>query len=59
MGGSHVWGRGSGPCTVKSNVSWVMVTWGPPVNRQTRLKTLPSRKFVGGGKNVARNQAVY
>ena len=35
-----------------------MVTWAlpPPVNsetdRETRLKTLPSRNFVGGGKNT-------
>ena len=42
-------GRGQGqrgdPCTVRSNASWVMVTWWPPVNGQTRLKTLPSRNF--------------
>ena len=31
-GGGKSWGRG---CTVKSNTSWVMITWGPPVNRQT------------------------
>ena len=30
--------------TVRSNASWVMVTWGPPVDRQTdtSVKTLPS-----------------
>ena len=45
---SLVGGQGQGdPCTVRSNASWVMVTWWPPVNGQTRLKTLPSRNFVG------------
>ena len=34
-------------CAVRFNALWAM---GPPVNRdrQIRLKTLPSRKFVGG-----------
>ena len=40
-----------GSCTVKSNASWVMVTWDWTfsylVDRQTRLITLPSRNFVG------------
>ena len=37
---------------VKSNASWAMVTWDPlPVDRQTRLKTLHSRNFIGGRKN--------
>ena len=50
-------GRGCwGPCTVRShvrggeggfNISWVRVTWKPPVNIQARLKTLPSHNFVG------------
>ena len=36
-------GAGLGPCTGGG------CTWEPPpVNKQTRLKTLPSRKFVGG-----------
>ena len=35
-----------GVCTVRSNVSWVMVTWDPLVNRQTPVKTLLSRNFV-------------
>ena len=41
----------SGPCTVRYNESWVMVTLGPPCEQndgQTRLKTLPSRNFVDG-----------
>ena len=44
-------GRGRGPCTVRYNGSWVMVTLGPPCEQndgQTRLKTLPSRNFVDG-----------
>ena len=41
-----------GPCMVKSNASWAMVTWDPlPVNRQTRLKILHSRNFIGGRNN--------
>ena len=41
-------GRGC-PCILRSNASWVMITWDPqPLpseqnNRQTRLKTLPSQ----------------
>ena len=43
-----IWEGGWGLCTVRSIASWVMVTWGPPpVNRQTRVKTLPSHNFVG------------
>ena len=34
-------GRTGETCTMRSNVSWVVVTWGAPVDRQTRLKTLP------------------
>ena len=43
-----------GSCMVRSNVSCVMVTWDPlplmnrQTNRHTPLKTLLSRKFVGG-----------
>ena len=35
------WGpmSGGGPWTVRSNASWVMVTWGPPVNRLTDRHT--------------------
>ena len=49
--GSHVWCPGGQdqdqvPCIVWSNASWVMVTWGPPVDRQTWLKALPSHNFV-------------
>ena len=43
----------TGACTVRSNVAWVMVTWGPLLlwtNRQTRVKTFPSRNFVCGRK---------
>ena len=40
-----------GGCTVRSNASWVMATWSPsPIektDRQTQVKTLPSRNFVG------------
>ena len=36
-----------GPWTVRSNASWVMATWDPPVDRQTWLKTLPSHNFIG------------
>ena len=31
----------------RSNESWVMVTWIPPLKNE-RLKTLPSCNFVGG-----------
>ena len=35
---------------VRSNASWVIVTWNPPVDRmtdtQTRLKKLPSHNFI-------------
>ena len=46
-------GAGGGSYTVRSKPLWVMVTGGLlPVdrmtNRQTSLKTLPSRNFVGG-----------
>ena len=38
-----------GGCTVRSNTSWVMVTWKPPSScEQTPVKTLPSRNFVCG-----------
>ena len=49
-GESHVWSPGGGArgCTVRSNASWVMVTWGPPADRQTQLKTLPSHNFIKG-----------
>ena len=41
-----------GPCTVRSNVSWVMVTWDPlqmdrKTNREKWLKTLTSLNFIG------------
>ena len=39
-----------GVCPVRSDLSWVMITWEPPsplVDRQTRLKTLPSCNFNG------------
>ena len=36
------------PCTVRSNASWVMVTWRPHVNRQTWVKILISINLVGG-----------
>ena len=34
---SDFWGYE--PCTVRSNASWVMVTWGPHVDRQTGWQT--------------------
>ena len=37
--------------TVRSNTSWVMITWDLPCGQndgQTRLKTLPFRNFDGG-----------
>ena len=40
--------KGPSSCTVRSNALWLMVTRGPPMDRQTCLKTLPSRNFVGG-----------
>ena len=54
LGGT--WGAksGRGCCPVGSNASWVIgviITWEPLPNQidgQTRLKTLPSRNFVGG-----------
>ena len=61
--GFHVWCPGlvmgqlpeGRPCTVRSNSSWVMVTWGPPCrhnDRQIRPKTLPYHKTsLAGGKN--------
>ena len=30
---------GGGDSTVRSNASWVMVTWGTPLDRRTRVKT--------------------
>ena len=36
----------------RSNVSWVTVTWGPPVNRQIWIKTLPSINFFGWQLNL-------
>ena len=36
---------------VKSNVLWVIVTWTPPVGRDTRLNTLPSRNILLAGGN--------
>ena len=53
---SHVPGD---PCMVRSNASWVMVTWGPtsPLDRHTRLKTLPSRNFVGGHWKLSRQMS--
>ena len=47
------WGSVRG-CTARFNASWVMVTLTPlplvdrRTDRHTRLKTLPSRNFVGG-----------
>ena len=49
-GRSHVWYPGMlGP-----NASWVMVTCGPPEqnDRQTPVKTLPSRNFVFGRQSI-------
>ena len=47
-GRSHVGGAEpglEGPCIVRSNASWEMITGLTPVNRQTRLKILPSHNF--------------
>ena len=46
--GRGAWPKGD-PCTVRSNASWVMVTWRPPENGQTRLKTLPPATLLVGG----------
>ena len=42
--------RGWGQGDLFSEVQCIVgnVTWGPPVNRQTWMKTLPSRNFGGG-----------
>ena len=46
--------KGECPYMVKSNASWVMVTWHPPVDRQIRLKTLSSHNTsFSGDKNSA------
>ena len=50
---SHVWGKqvtkshvqlgreeGTGVGTVRSNASWVMVTWDPPVKKRTPVKAV-------------------
>ena len=50
-----VWGTS----TVRSNASWVMITWDTPVpppvdimtDGQTRLKTLPFRNLLAGSNN--------
>ena len=46
------WAWGWRPCAVRSKASWVMVTWGHPVDRQNgrhiRLKTSPSCYSIGG-----------
>ena len=53
---SHVWCQGNGgPSTVRSNASWVMVTWGPPrghTHTQTQLwkHYLPATSLAGGNK---------
>ena len=44
-------GRAGGTCMMRSNASWVIVTWEPPdrmTDTQTRLKKLPSHNFIGG-----------
>ena len=43
----HVCLERDGFCTVNSNALWIMVTWEPPIGRQTRMKTLPSLNFFG------------
>ena len=40
VGGGGSRGSGVWPCTSRSNTSWVMVTWGPPVDKQTPLMYL-------------------
>ena len=55
-GGSHVWRMGlggglgwlGGPCAASSNASWSHGNPLFPLDRQTRMKILPSRNFVGG-----------
>ena len=44
------------PCTVRSNDSSVVVTWGPPspMNRQTLVKTLSSATSLAGGNYCTR-----
>ena len=36
-------------CIVRSNASWVMTKWDPPMNRMQTdgAKTLPSHNFIG------------
>ena len=43
--GSWDW---EGPCPGRSNASWVIVTWGRPVKKQTPVKILPFCNFAGG-----------
>ena len=46
---------GEGSCTVRSNASWVMITWGSSPSeqndRRTPVRTLPSCNFVDGHNN--------
>ena len=62
------WGSGDprsdigagGGCTVKSNASWVMVTRGPPVNRQARVKHyLPATSLTVGVKIQNANKVFH
>ena len=39
LAGGGNWSQGEGPCTVRSNASWAMVTWDTPVDRQNDRHT--------------------
>ena len=48
-------------CIARSNASWARVTCGSPRGQndgQIQLKTLPSRNFVGGGKNCVTDETM-
>ena len=47
-------GWGKGACTVRSNASWVMVTWDPceQTDRQKRKHYLPATSLTGGNDTV-------
>ena len=42
----HYMGAGA-PCMVRSNESWVMVTWDPPFEQTDMTETLSSCNFTG------------
>ena len=59
--GFYVWCLMEGACTVRSNASWVMVTWGVPVDRETDRHTpvkhyLPTTSLAEGNKSCSSTQ---